>query len=154
MAATALAAIKEKLDADTYLASILATDLTGAYFQKAPDNTDISTGITLVLDHRGEPWDRLTESRQKVLGFGVLAFSYDFELLDQKVVPALEDILDDAEAWLTIDGHEAYNLEILSVRLGLEEYCDKHGNDVYVADLDCKLEYQRVRKNSTDAFPD
>lgn len=154
MATTALAAIKEKLDADTYLSSILATGLTGVYFQKAPDNTDVSTGITLVLDHRGEQCNRLTESRQKSLSFGMLAFSYDFELLDIRVVPALVDILDDAEVWLNIDGHEAYNLEILSVRLGLEEYCDKYGNDVYAADLDCRLDYQCVRKSSTDAFPD
>lgn len=154
MATSALAALKEKLDADTYLSSILATGLTGVYFQKAPDNTDVSTGVTIVLDHRGESWDRLTESRQKSLSFGVLVFYYDFELLAERVVPVLEDILDDAEAWLNIDGHEAYNLEILSVRLGLEEYCDKYGNDIYVVDLDCKLDYQRVRKTSADAFPD
>lgn len=152
MATTALAAIKERLESSTLLTSLRIPGQ-DVFLQKAPSN-DVTLGVSLVLDHRGEIWDRITESRQKKLSFGILAFFSSLATLDSQVVPEIEDLIDDAEAWITIDGHDSYNLEILSVRLGLEEHCDKQGNDIYVADIDCQLEYQRVRKNSTDAFPD
>ena len=153
MPASALAAIKERLDYDTYLASIRATAQDGVFYQKAPDDTDVTTGITIVFDHRGEPWDRTTETRMKSLTFGILIFGNSFAQLDGTVVPTIEDIIDDAEDWLNIAGHDSYNLEILSVRLGLEDHCDKFGNEIYMADIECQLDYQRVRKNSAKAFP-
>lgn len=154
MAVSALAAIKELLDTDTYLASVRATGQAETYFQAAPDGCDLTTGAIIILDHRGEEWDRLTESRQKRLTFGIVVFSNNFQTLDQKIVPAIINVIDDMEQYLTVDNHMEYNLEILNIRQGLEEYRDKNQNRVFSADLECVLEYQTVRKSSANDIPE
>jgi len=154
MAVSALSAIKELLDSDTYLASLRATGQTETYFQIVPDGCNLTTGSTIILDHRGEEWDRLTESRQKRLTFGIVAFSNSFQTLDQKIVPAIINIVDDMEQYLQVDNHLEYNLEILSVREGLEDYKDSQQNRVFSADIECVLEYQTVRKSSANDIPE
>lgn len=154
MAATALSAIKELLDADTYLASVRATGQVETYFQVAPDGCNLTTGSVIILDHRGEEWDRLTESRQKRLTFGIVAFSNSFQTLDQKIVPAIINVIDDMEQYLTVDNHLEYNLEILGIREGLEEMKDASQNRIFSADIECLLEYQTVRKSSANDIPE
>lgn len=154
MAVSALAAVKELLDSDSFLSSIRATAEAETYFQKAPDGTDLTTGAVIVLDHRGEEWDRLTESRQKRLTFGIVAFANSFQLLDQRIVPAIINIVDDMELYLTIDNCLAYNLEIAAVREGLEDYRDKNTNNVFSADVECVLEYVIARKGSANDIPE
>ena len=159
MAKTAMAALKELVDSEEFLASIRFTTpsgaaASGAYFQKPPDDVDLSTGDVFIFDFKSESWDYTTESILKNLTCSVIAYCNSFERADQIVQPALEDVLMDAESRITILGHESYNLTILQVMKGLLDVEDKVGNPVYFVELELQLEYQRKRRGSDDAFSD
>ena len=145
MVSTALSAIKELFDGDEGIAALIPQH---AFYVKAPDTTDLTNGAIAVVEHRGEVWDRTTETIFKELTIGLLVFANSFATLDETIWPALEDTFQDAESWLVIGGHTVYNLEITNVKMALEEYQDAGSNDVYSLDIELRLQYQRLRAGS------
>lgn len=152
MIRTALVALKEVLDAHSEIAALLTTSMQSIYFGRAPRNVSVSDGAVIVIEHRGEELDRTTETRMRTLTAAVLAFHKDFDVLDQQLVPAIIDALDDQEQTLAIDDAAAYNLEITNITMGPEEYEDEQGNVAYGATLELRLEYQQSRRVSDNAF--
>ena len=154
MAMTAMAALKELVDSEDFLRTISSTSAPiayGAYFQKPPDDIDLSTGDIFMFDFQGEEWSYTTESILKALTCSVISYCNSFERCDQVVGPALEDLLEDAEQSISIAGHDSYNLEITRKMLALTDQEDRLGNPVYMVEFGLKLDYQRPRKGSLDA---
>lgn len=152
MPRTALVALKEVLDSHSEVTALLTTAMQSIYFGRAPRNVSISSGAVIIIEHRGEEWDRTTETRMRTLTAAVLAFHKDFDVLDQQLVPAIIDALDDQELALSIDDAQAYNLEVTNITMGPEEYEDEQGNLAFGATIDIRLEYQQSRRVSNNAF--
>lgn len=151
MAMTAMAAIKELIDSETFLRQVQVDDpqlAYGVYYQSPPPNIDISTGDIFVLDHKGEEWSYTTESVFFELSCSILIYSRSFERIDQVIGPVLVDLLEDEEGRLSIARCEAYNLEILRFPKGAVEEPDSKGHEIYFGEIDMRLQYQRPRKRS------
>lgn len=122
---------------------------TSIYFQKAPDGLDLSKGVVIYLDDVSNVIrDRTGEALIFESSVNVIFHSNDAELLAERVLPLLYDILQDEELQMDVKQHVVTNLEIMSHRLMLEDTCDMFDNDSYVLSVECRIEHNRSRKGS------
>lgn len=122
---------------------------TSVYFQKAPDGLDLSKGIVNYLDDVSNAiTERTTEALIFESSVNIIFHSNDAELLAERVMPLMFDIIQDEELQMVVAQHEVTNLEIMSHRLMLEDTCDEFGNDSYVLSVECRIEHNRSRKGS------